>query len=178
MRAVVACFLATGILPKAPTFPLDWEQEGLSCAAFGVRNTDGTADESNLAPTIAPVVTRRGKQRMLHHPPTPQESRQSLPTAPPGAMPPPTPVAPPPRTRTRKQRGQGTLEPLFLTQETVTSAETALSQGEHQGPYPTMVERIVDLLCKPQELMKWQKEDSHSFRKVQDLDNGGTGGNT
>ena len=57
MRAEVTCLLATGILPKAPTIPPDWEQEGLSCAAFDIRNTARTTDESNLVPTIAPVVT-------------------------------------------------------------------------------------------------------------------------
>ena len=113
---------------------------------------------------------------MLHHPPTTQESRQPPPTAPPGAMPLPTPVAPPPRTPTRKRKDQGIREPMLPTQETATSAETALSQGEHQGPYPTMVQRIADLLHKPQELMKRQKEDSHLLGKVQDLNNGGTGG--
>ena len=56
---------------------------------------------------------------MLHHPPTPQESRQPPPTAPPGAIPTPTRAAPPPRTRTRKQRDQGTPEPMLPTQETV-----------------------------------------------------------
>ena len=176
MRAVVTCLFATGILPKAPTIPPDWELEGLSCATFNIRSTDGTADESNLAPTIAPVVIRKGKQRMLHHPPTPQESRQPPPTAPPGAMLPPTPAAPPPRTRTRKQNDPGTPEPMFPTQETATSAETALSQGEHQGRYSIVVQRIADLLRKPQELMKRQKEDPHLFRTVQDLDRGGTGG--
>ena len=71
----------------------------------------GDPDESNLAPTIAPVVTRKGKQRMLHHPPIPQESRQPPLTSPLGAMPTPTRAAPRPRTRTRKQRDQGTPEP-------------------------------------------------------------------
>ena len=75
MRVVVTCLFATGILPKAPTIPPDWELEELSCATFNIRNTDGTTDESNLALTIAPVVTREGKQRMLHHLPTSQESR-------------------------------------------------------------------------------------------------------
>ena len=28
MRAVVTCLLITGVLPKAPTIPLDWEQGG------------------------------------------------------------------------------------------------------------------------------------------------------
>ena len=64
---------------------------------------------------------------------------------------------------------------MFPTQETTTSAETALSQGEHQGPCPTMVQRIADLLRKPQELIKRQKEDSYLLGKVQDLNNGGTG---
>ena len=51
-----------------------------------------------------------GKQRMLHHLPTPQESRQPPPTAPPGAMPIPTRAASHPRTRTRNQRDRGTPE--------------------------------------------------------------------
>ena len=68
MQTVVTCLLATGILPKAPTIPPDLEQEGLSYDAFDTRSTDGTTDKSNLAPTIAPVVTRKGKQRMFHHP--------------------------------------------------------------------------------------------------------------
>ena len=176
-------------LPKAPTVPPDWEQEWLSCEAFNIHNKDGTTEEtrieeelqhltteSNLAPIIAPVVTRKGKQRMLHHLPTPQESRQPPPTAPPGEMPPPpTPVAPPPWTRTRKQKDQGQPDPLFPTQGTATSAEAARSQDEHQGPYPTMVQRIASLLHKPQELMKRQKEDSHLLGKIQALDNGETG---
>ena len=110
MRTVVTCPLATGILPKTLTNPPDWKQEGLSCVASNIRNTEGTTAESYLTPTIAPVVTRKGKQRVLHHPPTLQESRQSSPTAPPGAMPNTTRAAPPPRTRTRKQRDQGTPE--------------------------------------------------------------------
>ena len=65
---------------------------------------------------------------------------------------------------------------MFSTQETTTSADTALSQGAHQGPYPTMVQRIADLLRKPQELMARQREDSHLLEKVGDLNNGGTGG--
>ena len=65
---------------------------------------------------------------------------------------------------------------MFPTQETATSAETALSQGKYQGPYPTRIQRIADLLRKPREFMKRQREDSHLLDKVQDLDNGGTGG--
>ena len=71
MRAVVTYLLVTGILPKAPTIPPNWEQEGQSCAAFDIRNTDGATDGSNLAPTIAPVVTRkenRGCFAILQHP--------------------------------------------------------------------------------------------------------------
>ena len=72
MRAVVTCLLATGILPKAPTLPPDWEKEGLSSAAFDISNTDGTTYESNLALTIAPVVIRkqgnRGCFTILQHP--------------------------------------------------------------------------------------------------------------
>ena len=60
-----------------------------------------------------------------------------------------------PTNSTMKQKYQGIPKPMFPTQETVTSAEAALSQGEHQGPYPTMVQRIADLLRKPQELMNW-----------------------
>ena len=48
---------------------------------------------------------------------------------------------------------------MFPTQETATSAETALSQGEHQVQCPTIVQRIADLLRKPQEHMKQQRED-------------------
>ena len=165
MGAVITCLLATVIQPKALTIPPDWELEALSCAAFDIPNTDGTTNESNLAPTIAPVVTQKGKQRMLHHPPTPQESIQPQPTAPSGPMPPPTPVPSPPRTRTRKQRDQGTPEPMFPSQETTTSADTALNQGEHQGPYPTIVQRIADLLRKTQELVKRQRGDSHLLKK-------------
>ena len=189
MRAVVTCLLAIGVLPKAPAIPPDREQEGLSCEAFDVRNIDGTTDEtpireelynptteSNLTPIIALVVTQKGKRRMIH-PPTPQESRQPPHTVPSGEMPPPpTPVTPPPRTRTRKQKDHGTTDPMLPTQETTTSVETALSQGEHRGPYPTMVQRIAGLLRKPQELMKRQREDSNLLGKIQDLDNGETGG--
>ena len=169
MRAVVTCLLAPGILPKAPTIPPDWKQEGLSCAAFDIRNTGGTTDESNLNPTIAPVVTRKGKQRVLHHPPTLQEWRQPPPTAPPGAMPPRTPGAPPPPTRTRKQRDPGTPEPMFPTQETARSAETALSQGKHQGPYPTTVQQIADLLHTAG-IYEAAERRLYLFRKVQDLE--------
>ena len=56
------------------------------------------------------------------------------------------------------------------------SAETALSQREHQDPHPTTVQRITDLLRKSQELMKRQTRDLHLFRKIQDLNNRGTGG--
>ena len=78
VRVVVTCLLATEVLLKAPTIPRNWEQGGLSCEAFDIPNTDGTIDEtpiqeelqnptteSNLAPIIAPVVPRKGKQRML-----------------------------------------------------------------------------------------------------------------
>ena len=219
MRTVITCLLATGPLPKTLTISLDWEQEGLSCAAFNVSHTDETTDEPNLATTIAPVVTRngsgqptppaspgkmrppapvapppqtqvktqrnpgtravitrKGKQRTCRHSPAPQKPKQHPPTAPPEETPPLTPVAPPPRTRTRKRRDQDTLEPMPPTQETATPTDTALSQGEHQGPYPTMVQWIADLFRKPQELMARQREDSHLLGKVQDLNNGGTGG--
>ena len=168
MRAVVNGLLATGVMPKNPTVPPDWEQEGLLCEAFdSICNTDGGINEisiqeelqkptteSNLAPIIAPVVTRKGKQRMLQsdHSPSPQETRQPPPPAPPGEMPPPrTPVAPPLSTRTRKQKDQGTPDSMFPSQETATSAETTLSH-KHRGLYPIMVQRIAGLPRKPQDL--------------------------
>ena len=70
MRAAVTYLFATELLQRALTIPPDGKQEGLACAAFDTRSTDGTTDEFNLAPTIAPVVTRKGKQRVLHHSPT------------------------------------------------------------------------------------------------------------
>ena len=66
---------------------------------------------------------------------------------------------------------------MFPAQETATSsAETALSQGKYRDPSSTMVQRIAGLLPKTQELRKRQREDSHLLGKIQDLDNGGTGG--
>ena len=65
---------------------------------------------------------------------------------------------------------------MFPTQVTTTSADTALSQGKHRDPYPTMVQWIADLLRKSQELMKRQREDSRLLGKMQDLDNRGTWG--
>ena len=104
--------------------------------------------------------------------PTLQESRPPSPTAPTGEMPPPpTPGAPTPQTRTKNQKDQDTPDPMFPTQATATSAETALSQGKHRGPYPTIVQRIAGLLRKPKERMKRQREDSHLLRNIQDLDN-------
>ena len=117
MRAVMTCVLATGSLPKTPTIPPDGKQEGLACAAFDTRNTDGTTDESNLAQTIAPVVTRKGKQRILHHPPT--LKRRDNPTY--GAtrdIANPNTCGTTPRTQNEKLRDQGTPEPMFPTQET------------------------------------------------------------
>ena len=103
MLAVITCLLATGSLPKTPTISPDWEQEGLSCAAFNVSHTDETTDEPNLVTTIAPVVTRKRKQRMLHRSRTSHGSRQPTPPASPGKMPPPTPVAPPPQTQAHQR---------------------------------------------------------------------------
>ena len=193
MRAVVTCLLATGVLPKAPTIPPDWEQEELSCVKPStIRNTDGgiyetpiqeelhnQITESNFTTIIAQMATRKGKQRMLRtdHSPTLQEFRPPPPTAPQGEMPPsPPPVASPPRTRTRKQKDQDTPDAMFPTQLTATSADADLSQGEHRGPYPTMVQRIASLRRKPQELMKQQREDSRLLGNIQDVDNGGIGG--
>ena len=89
---------------------------------------------------------------------------------------PPTPVAPPPRTRTRNQKDQGTLDPTFPTQATAMSTNIVFSQGERRGPYPTMVQRVAGLLRKPQELMKRQREYFHLMENIQDLDSGGIGG--
>ena len=93
-------------------------------------------------------------------------------------MPPPLPpiVALPPRTRTRRQKNQDTPDPMFPTQVIATSADTALGQGEHRGPYPTMMQRITDLLCKLQELMDQQSEGSHMLGKIQAFENGVAGG--
>ena len=118
MQAVVTCLLATGLLPRAPTVPSDGKQEGLSCAAFDIRNTDGTTDESNLAPTIAPGGNSEGEtDDTSPYSNTPIDEITPL-TAPPGAMPTPTRAAPPLRTQTRKQWNQGTPELMFPTQET------------------------------------------------------------
>ena len=167
MRAVVTCLPATGVLPKPLTIPLDWEQEGLPWEAFdNIRNMDrgiwetliqrevqNPTMKSSLAPITAPVVTRKRKQRMLRseHSPTLQESRPPPSTAPAGEVPPPLPpVTSSSRTQTRKQKGQDTPDPMFPTQAITTSADTALSKGEHRGPYPTVVQRIAGLLGKPQ----------------------------
>ena len=107
MRAVVTYLLAIRTVPKAPTVPPDWEQEEISCAAFGISHADETTDEPNLTTTIAPVVARKGKQKVLHHPPTPQDSRQPPSPALPGATLTPTPVALHPRTPTRKPKDPG-----------------------------------------------------------------------
>ena len=193
MRAVVTYLLATGVLPKSPTVLPDWEQEGLSREAFdNICNTDRGMDEtpiqeelqnltteSSLAPIIVPVATRKGKQMMLQsgQSSTRQKWRPPPPTAPPGEIPPPTPpVTPLPRTRTRKQKDQDTSDSMFPTQVTITSADTALRQGKHRAPYPTIVQRTAGLLRKPQERMKQQREDYHLLGKIQDLDNEGTGG--
>ena len=88
----------------------------------------------------------------LGHPPPLRESKtptqeQLPPTEPPGGMPPlPPSVTPLSRTRTRKQKDQDTLDPIFPTQVNATSADTALTQGEHRGLYPTMLQLITGLL--------------------------------
>ena len=65
---------------------------------------------------------------------------------------------------------------MFPTQATATSVDTALSQGEHRGSYPTMVQRMAGLLRKPQELINWLTEDSHLLGKIQDLNSRRAGG--
>ena len=130
MRAVVSCLLAAGVL----LIP-NWDQKGFSYEAFdNTRNMDRGIDETPIQeelqnPTtesvlyliIAPVVTRKGKQRMLQssHSPPLQEStaptqEPPTPMTPPGEMPPPpTPVTPLSRTPTRKQKDQDTPDPMF-----------------------------------------------------------------
>ena len=56
------------------------------------------------------------------------------------------------------------------------SADTALSQGERQGPHPTTLQRMAGLLREPQELMKHLNEDSHLLGKIHNLDKGGNEG--
>ena len=117
MRAAVTYLLDTGLLPRAPIIPPDGKQEGLACAAFDTRNTDGTTDESNLAPTIAPVVTRKGKQRIIHHPPT--LKRRDNPTY--GATrnnANPNTCGTTPTDSKREKKGPGHTRTMFPTQET------------------------------------------------------------
>ena len=121
IRALVTCLVATGILPRAPTVPPDWKQEGPSGAAFDIRNTGGTTDESNLAPTIAPVVTRKGKHRMLHHPNTPRESRYPTYGATKNGANPNT-CGTTSTDSNEKTKGPGHTGTMFPTQETATSA--------------------------------------------------------
>ena len=150
MRAAVTYLLATGLLPRAPTIPPDGKQEGLACAAFDTRNTDGATDEFNLAPTIAPVVTRKGKQRILHHPPT--LKRRDNPTY--GATrnnANPNTCGTTSTDSKRETKGPGHTRTYVPHSRDHQPAETALSRGEHQGPLPTTVQRITDLLRKSQE---------------------------
>ena len=245
--------------------------------------------DDGLATTIAPVVTQKKKQTMLHRPQTSHGSRQPTSPASPGKMPPPTPVAPPPQIQAKTQKGSGhtgadnskretedasppsntptveitstsdtamseanphtcVIAPTDPTEETKepgytdrggseretedaspsssapkaeatptygatrrdttlntcgttptdsnekaegpghtgtcvphsrdrdVSWDTALSQGEHQVPYSTIVQRIADLLRKPRELRARKRENFHLLGKVRDLNNGGTGG--
>ena len=151
MRAAVTYLLATGLLPRAPTFPPDGKQEGLACAAFDTRDADGTTDESNLAPTTAPVVTRKEKHRILHHPTT--LKRRDIPTY--GATRNNTNPNTCGTTSTdskRETKGPGHTGTYVPHSRDRQPAETALSQGENQGPHPAAVQRITDLLRKSREL--------------------------
>ena len=58
---------------------------------------------------------------------------------------------------------------MFLNQATATSIDTALSQGEHRGPYTTMVQRTAGTY-------EAAEGNSHLLGKIQDLDNGGIKG--
>ena len=119
--------------------------------------------ESGLAQIIAPVVTRKGKQRMLQSGQSPpfQESRPPTPTAVHGEIPPPPPpVTPLSRARTRKQKDQNTPDPLFLTQVTARRQRRPLVRANIE------------------KLTKQQRKDSHLLGKKQDLDDGRTRGGT
>ena len=140
MRAAVTYLLATGLLPRALIIPPDGKQEGLACAAFDTRNTDGTTDESNLAPTIAPVVTRKGKRRDN---PTYGATRNNAN---------PNTCGTTSTDSKRETKGPGHTRTYVPHSRDRQPAETALSQGKHQGPHPTTVQRITDLLRKSQEL--------------------------
>ena len=151
MRAVVTCLLTIGVLPKYPTIPRDWEQEGLSCEAFdNTRDMDMVIDETpiqeelqnptteySLAPIIAPVVTRKRKKRPFFNTPRVETAPAYGATRRNAPLPPS--VIPSSRIRTSKQKDQSTPDPIFPAQATTSSADTILSQREHRGPYPTMV---------------------------------------
>ena len=176
MRAVGTYLLATGLLPRAPTILPDGKQEGLSCAAFDIRNTDGTTDESNLAPTIASGGNSEGETEDISPSSnTPKDEKTPTYGATRNSVNPNTcgTTSTDSNEETKKPGHTGTYVPHSRDRQ---PAETALSQGEHQRPHPTPVQRITDLLRKSQELMKRQTGDLHLFRKIQDLDNRGTGG--
>ena len=133
MRAVVTRLLATGILLKVPTNPLDWEQDGpIMCY---LRHPQNRWDDRRIQPRpdhSAGVNSERETEDASPSSNTPRfETTPTYGITRSDAT--PTPGAPPPRTRTKKQRDPGTPEPMFPTQETARSAETALSQGEYQG---------------------------------------------
>ena len=115
------------------------------------QRTDGTTDESNLAPTMAPVVIRKGKQRILHHSlilkrrdnPTYGATRNNAN---------PNTCGTTSTDSKRETKGPGHTRTYVPHSRDRQPAETALSQGEHQGPHPTTVQRITDLLRKSQEL--------------------------
>ena len=175
MRGVETYLLATGLLPRAPTVPPDGKQDGLSCAAFDIHNTDGTTDESNLAPTIAPVVTEGETEDTSLSSNTPRD--EITPTY--GATrnnANPNTCGTTSTDSNEKTKGPGHTGTYVPHSRDRQPAETALSQGEHQCPHRTTVQRITDLLRKSQELVKRQTGNLHVFRKLQDLDNGGTGG--
>ena len=173
MRAVVTCLLAPGILPRAPTIPPDWTQEGLSCAAFDIRSSDGTRDEPR------PDHSAGGNSKGETEDASPSSNTARVETIPTYSA---TRSDANPNTcgttstdSNEKTKGPGHTGTYVPHSRDSQSAETALSQGEHQGPHPTTVQRITDLLHKSQELMKRQTGDSHLLKNIQDLDNRGTG---
>ena len=193
IRAALIRFLATGVLPKAPTIPPDLEQKSLTYEAFdNIRIIDRRIDEtpmqkepqnppteSSLAPIIAPVVTRKGRHKLLqsdHSPPLRLKTSLSDGATRRNATSTTTCDITITNPTKEEKNDQSTPDPMFPTQVTTTPAYIALSQGEHRGPYLTMLQRIVDLLRKPQEFIRQQMEDSRLLENIHDFDTGGTGG--
>ena len=188
MRAVVTCLLATRVLPKAPTILPNWEQEGLSCETFNLRNTDGTTDEnpiqkelqnptteSNLADHSAGGNSEAEKQNISPSSNTPRVEttltygatrRYTILTNTCGTA----------STDSNEQtEGPGHTRPYVPHPRDLHVSRDSFYSGQTPRPIPNHGTTDRGLLRKPQELMKRQREDSHLLGKIQDLDNGGTG---